>query len=460
MPQLQRLPPHQTQSHPLAPIFSDESTIEGNLQIHEKIELQAFGQNPDDQTWAHKLRPVFGDLKTIARISACQSLRSTAQRPFDSRRWIVPGLGLWHLRLNLLRLIHKIHWGGSSPIDSSTLQFAADAWNRSNVHVPNDFAKLEALLLDSYKARISCLLFESCSHRARPGIQPLIKYLRRRPRTEYMKILESIYTRIYPDTFRNPNKVTAQNEVQENHLRYIRHMDIYCILRYAIKYGDIGLLRIALQECCILFQAKEGSTFHYGPELLRLLHLYTSSSASDHELQEAMLANSLVNLSGYTSSFFEMYRFLEFLNGRLKEVMKDRRSSTKPIKNLLSQIALTIPYILKLKMTLHEYCGRWRSSQHPETDVSEDLRIMALDIWKRDFSKTSRERFTGWEATDLIRSGAASLGDNLLKYNASTIGRGQWDTDEGIPDNLNEHIDEDERPVSPTEALFQDAGLL
>ena len=109
MPTVKRLRPIKTQSFPLAPIFSDESSIEGNLNIHEAAEERAFGQDLADAKWGEQLKPYFGDLKTVARILACQNLRSTAERPFDSRKWIVPGLGLWHLRLNLLRLIHKVH---------------------------------------------------------------------------------------------------------------------------------------------------------------------------------------------------------------------------------------------------------------------------------------------------------------------------------------------------------------
>ena len=392
-------------------------------------------------------------------ILACQSLRNTSDRPFDSRKWIVPGLGLWHLRLNLLRLIHKIHWGGSSPQDSSTLQFAADAWNRSNVNIPNDFAKLEALLLDSHQARIACLMIELGGSQVQRGFRAPIHWLRHRSKAEYELLLNNLVSHIYSPEFRNPTPQDPLDEIKENHLRFIRHMDIYCVLRYAIKHGDIGLLRFALQGCCILFQAKEGNTFNYGPELIRLIHLYTCTKAADVQLQEAMLANSLVNLSGHSTSFFEMDRFLEFLNGRLKDVMRERRSSTKPIDNLLKQIALTIPYTLQLRMTLQTYCGRRYGGKHPKTNIAEDLHMMAIDLWKRDYHKKNYERFSSWVATDLIRSGLSYLGENLSKYNVNTIGRGEWDTNEGDSNGIDDIPDENERPISPTEKLFRDIGF-
>lgn len=153
---INRLRPHKTQFFPLAPVFSDESTIEGNLNIHKTAE-QALGRDQDSTEWDTKLKPYFGDLKTVLRILVCQSIRNTAERPFDSRRWIIPGLGLWHLHLNLCRLIWKIHFGGTYPADSSALQYAMDAWNRSKVDGAKDFTKLEALLIDSSQARIVAL---------------------------------------------------------------------------------------------------------------------------------------------------------------------------------------------------------------------------------------------------------------------------------------------------------------
>jgi len=64
-------------------------------------------------------------------------------------------------------------------------------------------------------------------------------------------------------------------------------MDVYFILRHAIKFAAIGLLRQALREACIMFQAKEGQTFNYGPDLLRLMHLY-DSDAAEPSLQRAI----------------------------------------------------------------------------------------------------------------------------------------------------------------------------
>jgi hypothetical protein len=89
-----------------------------------------------------------------------------------------------------------------------------------------------------------------------------------------------------------------------------------------VSLRTLGLLRRALRECTLIFQAKIGGTPNYGRELLRLTHL-TDSPASDIILQRAVLINSLVNLKGEQGHSFETDRLVELLNGMLKEFQSD-----------------------------------------------------------------------------------------------------------------------------------------
>ena len=224
-------------------------------------------------------------------------------------------------------------------------------------------------------------------------------------------------------------------------------------MRHAIKFGDVGLLQHALQECTIIFQAKEGGTVFYATELLRVLHLYTNELSSDPQLREAMLANSLVNLSGRSDSFFEVDRLLEFLNHTIKDAMRVRMGSMKIMDDLIKQIALTTPYMLKLRLAAHAFSGRYYNGKHPEKDASEDIQLMAFRILGRDLIQ-EQERFSHWIAADLHRSGLEQLGENLTKYRARTIKGGLWDIEDPDLDTSEDvHL---ERPISSTEALMED----
>lgn len=42
--------------------------------------------------------------------------------PYEQLAWLLPVFGLWHLKLNYLRLLWDEHWGGpENPDDSSSL---------------------------------------------------------------------------------------------------------------------------------------------------------------------------------------------------------------------------------------------------------------------------------------------------------------------------------------------------
>lgn len=455
MPTMQRVKYPKTISWPLEPIQQNESTTEGNIIIHEDIEERQLHHDSNEPLWSTVLKPYYGDLKTVRQILAVQSCRHNAERPYDTRRWIIPGLGLWHLRLNMLRLIHKIHWGGVRPKDSSTLQYAADHWRRSNVNTGADFAKLEALLIHSYQARVSALITRAAVKRrwmTGKSTKIITKWLNRCSAKCYVQVIDEVVDLVHSLASTAHEDPWIEDEVMENHLRFMRHMEVYLLLRHSIKYGDIGMLRQALRDACVMFQAPEGSTNLYAAELIRLIHLYCSDAA-DVELQEAMLINSLVNLQGRDGKCFEADRLLEYLNGILKEGLGARRNSTKSPEDLMAEIALTVPYMLQLRLKVHQFTHRYYRGNHPEKSVAEDLQIMALDIIERDMLMLNQERFSAYFAVDLLRSGAKSLGANVDKYNEKIRMGGDWDA--AVPDLTS---DLPERPGSPTTQLLNDIG--
>ena len=416
MPTIEEIEIGPTRYHPYAPVFQNEGTNEGNVEIQKNYEEVQCRLEPEDPRWSSILVIYFGDLKTVQRILSVQEMRIlTALSAYDRKQWMIPGLGLWHLRLNLLKLIHKIHWGGSAPQDSSTLQYAADAWGRTNVREPTDFNKLEELLIHSHHARVLAILHQvarkSFYRKGDAG-----DWLRTQNTRNISELINRIVERTNPSGFDADDQEPPLNENWHNHQCFIRHMDVYFMLCHAIKFADIGLLRQSLREVCIVFQAKEGHTFNYGPELLRLMHLY-DSDAAEPELQRAMLANSLVNLQGKYGKAFEIDRLVEFLNGFVAVVRRDRTNSTRPVSELIRSAVLSAPYMMEVKRTLEKRFGKSRSGEHPPKDASEDIWTLAQDLLQGDLHTINEERFSAWPAPNLIRSGYQSLGENVYRYN-------------------------------------------
>lgn len=59
------------------------------------------------------------------------------------------------------------------------------------------------------------------------------------------------------------------NDHWNNYVRFCRTMEPYMTFCYAIKNGDIGLLKHAMREVCIILQAPAASKPKYARAMLR-----------------------------------------------------------------------------------------------------------------------------------------------------------------------------------------------
>lgn len=100
------------------------------------------------------------------------------------------------------------------------------------------------------------------------------------------------------------------NDYWKNHARFCRIVELYMTLCYSIKNGDTGLLKHALREVCIIFQSTVVGKPKYARAMLRQLHIF-DTKAADPVLQEAYLANLLVNPKGQPKTFYEIDLLLE-----------------------------------------------------------------------------------------------------------------------------------------------------
>ena len=334
-----RYDPIRTTYLPIKPIMKDESTISHNIHILDNIYGDQFQLKDDDSMFTRDLRLIYGDLKTWKRIQAVKLLRrDTAEDPRDRFDWLLPGLGLWHLRYNMLQLIHKIHWGTNRHADPSTLQFAADRWGRSQVVQPNNFAALEDLVVHSYQARMVGVWIKILRIQKYPftRIDETIPWLAAQSSISWGNVLNSIATRTQaPIPCSSYNMRPPQTDQEyENHQNFFVHVEAYFTLRYTIKHADIGLLRYALRRVTVIFQAQTSGTPHYAQALLHTLHMVDTLAAT-MKLQNAILANGLVNLRGENDSNFETDLLLELLNNNLRAFQHERTYFSKNNDSLL-----------------------------------------------------------------------------------------------------------------------------
>ena len=423
------LPAFKSEWHPLAPIHISESTNENNMTILEDIYINQMGKAKDDPWFQKGLFLCAGDLKTVERMLSVKTLgRETASRPYDRYAWLLPIPGLWHLKLNFLFMLSHVHKHSGAPVDDTSLQYAIDKWDRSGLMAKENFKDLEELIIHSYDARILGLLMQQIR---KLGLDfdwkdktKVKEWISSQSSTTWKQTIVNIHQRLHP----RPQDFKIHDEKWNNERRFCNHVEAYLLLDHAIRIADIGLLRRALGECAVLFQAKSGRKPKYARELLRMVHMI-DTDASSPSLQKAVLAGCLDNLRGLQNSHLAKDLLLELHNGFLKQNKSTRQSSTKDIPAFLDQTSLNSALMQQNRSSVEALTKtRLYSSKHPMKITTDDIFALARDLSNKTLVERSvidpnriEYRNTLHASPDLYIEGFGSLEANITAYNKQII---------------------------------------
>ncbi|MCJ1471183.1 hypothetical protein MMC07_009831, partial [Pseudocyphellaria aurata] len=147
-----------TEAHAFAPSMFNESSTTGNISVFEDLNVHQIGIEKTDPQWEDWLTIWWGNLKTEIQMKSMQNIGRDARLPYDCYQHIFPGLALWHLRFNYLKMVWEIFYLGGLANERSTLQWAADHWRRDKTTWPTDSHSLKDLTIHSYCARIIAVM--------------------------------------------------------------------------------------------------------------------------------------------------------------------------------------------------------------------------------------------------------------------------------------------------------------
>ena len=94
-----------TKAYLFAPFMASKSTIAGNISVFEDLNINQIGWDKDDPRFNEHLILWWGDLKTEVQMLSMQALGASCIRAYDCYQYIFPGLALWHLQFNYLKMI-------------------------------------------------------------------------------------------------------------------------------------------------------------------------------------------------------------------------------------------------------------------------------------------------------------------------------------------------------------------
>lgn len=137
-------------AYPFAPSMANESTTAGNISVFEDLVINQLGLEKEDPRFSDLLTIWWGDLKTEVQMLGMKALGAGMDHRYESYQHLFPGLALWHLCFNYLKMVWEVFYPGGSASERSTLQWAADHWHRDKTTRPTDFHSLEDLTIHSY----------------------------------------------------------------------------------------------------------------------------------------------------------------------------------------------------------------------------------------------------------------------------------------------------------------------
>ncbi len=211
------------------------------------------------------------------------------------------------------------------------------------------------------------------------------------------------------------------NDHWNNHVRFCKIVEPYMTLCYAIKNGDIGLLWHAMREVGVILQASAASKPKYARAMLRQLHIF-DTQAADPILQEAYLANVLVNPRGQLQTFYKIDLLLEHQNGEFKRFRADRGSSLQESDEIFRLHALSVDMLRKVRSSMNRIViGKERDGYHPQKDASFDILSLADQLHRSKSTypegpEQGKIYFSENQIPDLIKLGLKHLPKAVRAY--------------------------------------------
>ena len=433
-PTVERLAPRRTQFWQFAGIPADEGTIEGTYQVHDSIFLEQLGLSASDlpnqaDDFHERLFLVHGDQLTAHRIRAVQREQEQASRTYDRRRWIHAVPAWFHVQMNLLNTIVRTHWAPLIRQESDIHCVSGDItrWGRSQTSRDNvKYHLLEPIVAQGFTARVVALFYASMRRQGhieagddKTGrLEVVADAIRRLSVTQFLQLVEDV--RITAFTYASWASQTPDVDFRTM-CRFLQEAELFLTLRYAIKCGDIGMLRRIVDPLVVVFFG--AAQHNYGREML--YYRWNLSSANSPELQQAILASGLVNWPGQESTFKAIDLALEHLNWSCKLDLRNYKNSTHDIDIIFRRATLCNTTVRALREKLETFFGEAMPSTHTSAAAVSDMFLLAWTLYVGDYAEPRDSnlllRLHMFDSHDIFQAGIDTLEEKIEQFNAQYV---------------------------------------
>jgi hypothetical protein len=335
---------------------------------------------------------------------------------------------LFHIQQALLFLIIRTHFdtsGSDAKTSSSTLHFDITTLQRRGLS--RDSAKIhlfEPLLIHGFSARIFAIFLDYLedtidSHPTYSTIKECDRALGKLDGSAFDRIVEKVREKVF-----TVNAWRGENEKDREFVsmcRYLQEVETYLMLRYAIRAGDIGMLRWLVDPLCVMFIGSE--QWKYAEELLHLRWLLKDETSSQ-ELQEAILSGGLVKQKIDRHRWKAIDLAVEHVNLFYQLDMNMHKNSTHDFMTTINRIGLTAPYTNELRGRFERDFGHRNDGRHSHKSAVNDIYLLAARLrerWRKAPRNRIKDEVKQFESPDILSTGLARLSEKIDNFNARVV---------------------------------------
>jgi hypothetical protein len=398
MPNIDRIKPEKTEFWQLAAIHENEGTIKGTYGVHTDIFIKQLGlcapdnaDSPSEDTFRDRLFLVHGDQLTAHHIRSVKFEQAQATRPFDRRDWLL-GIPAWfHIQMNLLYTIIRTHWEPLKyGLDAHhTLKADITTWGRSSVSRDNaKYHQIEPLVAQSFTSRVAALFYAAMRRRRylteALSMDEITDMVGQLSPSQFIELVDDVRQNAFTLEAWNGTGPLKHDDIEYRTMcRMLQEIELFLTVRFAVKVGDIGLLRYVVDPLIIVFFG--AAQYNYGREML--FYRWNLTQVNTPELQRAILSSGLVNWPGNSTTFKPIDLGLEHLNGSTKIEMNCYRNSTHDFDLILSRVSLSNNKIRQLRAKLEDAFGNTMSDAHTTAKVVQEMFLVASNVFIGDLAE-------------------------------------------------------------------------
>ena len=266
-------PNHKTKFYPCRANTIDESSILGNLQVHDNIyRVQLDMESKDLNDLAI---PTINDQLTNARIRGAQTLRAKDINAWERREIFQLSFGIFHLVMNFIWALLQTHRGSINDLGSLSQFFAILEKVRLGSDKPDYHTLLaalsqilEGLILNAWRIECGNLnAYASLNPSAEDIIAKAHSVLKNHATPSHK--IEPVKKSNPPLNAQPQTPSPRDNVVHENVVRLTRDLLYVIELIDAISSGDFGRIEDILPDLACMFRGA-GSN-NYSTKILHLL---------------------------------------------------------------------------------------------------------------------------------------------------------------------------------------------